>query len=191
MGCGAGNTLFPLLQGQPNGKFYATDFSPTAVDIIQKNPYWNPSSCHAFVCDVSHPESTSILLSNISENSIDFILMIFFLSAVTPGPAMHKVIQNAFKVLKPGGKVLFRDYGQYDLTQIRFLTKSKPLKLDESFYLRHDGTSSYYFTQEGLEDMFSKNGFDKESIEWDVRELKNRKRKISMYRVWIQAVFKK
>eukprot|EP00005_Dracoamoeba_jomungandri_P002118 CAMPEP_0174253676 /NCGR_PEP_ID=MMETSP0439-20130205/3046_1 /TAXON_ID=0 /ORGANISM="Stereomyxa ramosa, Strain Chinc5" /LENGTH=276 /DNA_ID=CAMNT_0015334837 /DNA_START=216 /DNA_END=1046 /DNA_ORIENTATION=- len=186
-GSGVGNTLFPVAKSQPNAYFYATDFSPTAIHVLQKNPSYNEEQMTAFVSDLSEEGA---LENIIEENSVDVVTMIFFMSAIPP-EKMSIVLLNVTKVLKKGGIILFRDYGKYDLTQIRFLTKKQSHKLEDSLYVRSDGTLSYYFQQEELTRLFTSYGYEEEENRFDVRQLKNRKRKITMYRVWISAIFRK
>lgn len=63
----------------------------------------------------------------------------------------HQIVLQAISsvacVLKPGGKILFRDYGVQDLAQHRLAGTGRPQKLADSFYLRMDGTKAFYFSQ--------------------------------------------
>merc|ERR1712110_865896 len=99
---------------------------------------------------------------------------------------MVDVLQKILVSLKPGGVLLFRDYGIYDMTQMRFVAK-KRRKIDESFYVRADGTRTYFFRLEVLQNLFTQAGFEIERLKYDTRELKNRKRMLTMYRVWVTA----
>ncbi|XP_052589606.1 tRNA N(3)-methylcytidine methyltransferase METTL6 isoform X2 [Peromyscus californicus insignis] len=137
-GCGVGNCLFPLLEEDLNIFAYACDFSPRAVDYVKQNPLYNTERCKVFQCDLTRDD----LLDHIPPESVDAVTLIFVLSAVHP-EKMHLVLLNVYKVLKPGRSVLFRDYGLHDHAMLRFKAGSK---LGENFYVRQDGTRSYFFT---------------------------------------------
>lgn len=137
-GCGVGNCLFPLLEEDLNIFAYACDFSPRAVDYVKQHPLYNAERCKVFQCDLTRDD----LLDHVPPESVDAVTLIFVLSAVHP-EKMHLVLLNVYKVLKPGRSVLFRDYGLNDHAMLRFKAGSK---LGENFYVRQDGTRSYFFT---------------------------------------------
>ncbi|PIN21553.1 putative methyltransferase [Handroanthus impetiginosus] len=101
---------------------------------------------------------------------------------------MPIVIQNIRKVLKPNGRVLFRDYAIGDLAQERFTGKEQ--KISENFYVRGDGTRAFYFSDEFLGNLFKENGFNMEEHVLCCKQVENRSREIVMNRRWVQAVFR-
>ncbi|XP_780030.4 methyltransferase-like protein 2 [Strongylocentrotus purpuratus] len=185
VGCGVGNTIFPILQtnADPGLFVYGCDFSSVAVDIVRQHAEYNPSRCHAFVCDVSDPAATF----PIPDNSLDLVVLIFVMSAINPDRFLS-TIRSLTRLLKPGGRILFRDYGRYDLAQLRF---KKGRCLSENFYVRGDGTRVYFFTQDELRELFTSAGLVEEQNTIDKRLQVNRGRQLTMYRVWIQCKYRK
>ena len=83
--------------------------------------------------------------------SPDLASLIFVLSAIAP--ENHKdVVRKVFDFLKPGSILYFRffihvrDYGRYDMAQIRLAAHGKA-KLKDNFYVKNDFTRVYYFDE--------------------------------------------
>lgn len=185
IGCGAGNTFFPILNENENEnlRIIAADFAPKAVELVKTSENFNPKYGHAAVWDLANVEGE--LPDGVEPHSVDIAVMIFVFSALAPDQ-WDQALSNLRKVMRPGGKILFRDYGRYDLAQVRF---KKNRLLDDNFYIRGDGTRVYFFTEEELREIFTGGSFIESKIGTDRRLLVNRKRQLKMYRCWLQAVF--
>ncbi|XP_064476667.1 tRNA N(3)-methylcytidine methyltransferase METTL2-like [Ornithodoros turicata] len=185
VGCGVGNTVFPILEinKDPGLFLYCCDFSETAVSVLKEHKEYDPQRCLAFVCDVTR-ENWDAPFPN---ESLDIIILIFVLSAVSPDK-MQGVINRAAQYLKPGGCIIFRDYGRFDMAQLRF---KRGRCLSDNFYVRGDGTRCYFFTQDELKEMFEKAGLYEELNHLDRRLQVNRGKLLQMYRVWVQARYRK
>ncbi|XP_061567403.1 tRNA N(3)-methylcytidine methyltransferase METTL2 [Cololabis saira] len=185
VGCGVGNTVFPILKtnNDPGLFVYCCDFSSTAVDLVKTNPEYDSERCFAFVHDLSDVEATY----PIPDGALDVIVLIFVLSALHPNK-MQASISRLARLLKPGGVMLLRDYGRYDMAQLRF---KKGRCLSENFYVRGDGTRVYFFTQDELHELFTNAGLEKVQNLVDRRLQVNRGKQLTMYRVWIQCKYRK
>lgn len=207
LGCGAGNTMFPIIQQNTNKDFHilGCDFSANAVNVVKETPMFKERSPNgtisAAVYDLSAPDT---LPEGVEPGTVDVVIMIFVFSALAPIQWIS-ALRNIRSMLKTGGKVLFRDYGRGDLAQVRFKTGRY---MEENFYIRGDGTRVYFFEEEQLAEMFTGKfdensdlpdkgsedgygGFVVESLGTDKRMLVNRTKQIKMYRRWMQAVFEK
>lgn len=215
VGAGAGNTAFPLLLNNANEELmiHACDFSKTAVKVMRESEHYNTKFMTADVWDVSATpdENQNGLPPGLTEGSVDVVILIFIFSALAPNQ-WEQAIRNVHRVLKPGGRVLFRDYGRGDLAQVRF---KKGRYMGENFYIRGDGTRVYFFDKEQLHQMWSQwtpekglpekveegsaatepsgepGAFEVQKLAVDNRLIVNRQQKLKMYRAWIQGHFLK
>jgi tRNAThr (cytosine32-N3)-methyltransferase len=198
----------------PRLRLHACDFSKKAIDVIKSSSEFNSpdmiGQLEASVWDISSPKDDNSgkpqLPEGVAPESVDVVVLIFIFSALSP-TQWQQAIENVWHLLKPGGIVLFRDYGRGDLAQVRF---RKGRWLEENFYVRGDGTRVYFFDEIELKELWTGGGgvenqmqsmnlnngkaraqFEVMNFGVDRRMLVNRQRKLKMYRCWLQARFKK
>ncbi|KAF5910727.1 hypothetical protein HPG69_004816 [Diceros bicornis minor] len=206
VGCGAGNSVFPILntlQNAPESFLYCCDFASGAVELVKSHSSYRAAQCCAFVHDVCDDGSPYPF----PDGLLDVILLVFVLSSIHPD-RMQGVVNRLSKLLKPGGMLLFRDYGRYDKTQLRFKRGNSIFGLElfscvlknalfilheykvslitaifflgqclsENFYVRGDGTRVYFFTKGEIHSMFCKAGLDEKQNLVDRRLQVNRKK---------------
>ena len=158
VGAGAGNTAFPIMRMNENGglRLWAVDFSKRAVETMREAEDYGAiaegrdgrvGSMRAEVWDVAGDE----LPEGMVEGMADVVIMIFVFSALSPRQ-WERAVRNVWRVLKPGGEVLFRDYGRGDLAQVRFKAGRW---MEENFYVRGDGTRVYFFEKGELENIWT------------------------------------
>eukprot|EP00920_Eleutheroschizon_duboscqi_P002943 GHVT01007098.1.p1 GENE.GHVT01007098.1~~GHVT01007098.1.p1 ORF type:complete len:375 (+),score=87.03 GHVT01007098.1:214-1338(+) len=198
-GSGVGNALLPMLKRNPNLRGIAFDCSERAILLLQERftseveagegGLQSSQLVRAVPFDIT---AGDVPASVCDEGTADFALLLFVLSAVAP--QFHAAVaQRVAKLLRPGGLLFFRDYGRYDMAQLRFANSGK-CKMEENFYVRYDGTFAYYFTSEEVEQLFglaSSAGLEAVENRYCLRQFSNRKTLVRMRRVWVQAKYRK
>ena len=202
VGCGYGCSIFPLMDinSLSHLRIVATDYSSEALSILLRNAQFDPSRIiDVRAWDITHHHLNSCKFSldyeealerNERENesvfpSVDSILCLFVLSAIHSDS--HEIaLRNMWSILPIGGVVLFRDYGICDMTMFRHRSR-----LSQNLFRRNDGTLSYYFDLDYLNHLCSRVGFDPVQLKYATVEVTNKKKKISMRRVFVHAVLVK
>ncbi|XP_009616038.1 tRNA N(3)-methylcytidine methyltransferase trm141 isoform X2 [Nicotiana tabacum] len=211
VGCGAGNTIFPLIATFPNLYVHACDFSPQAITLVKSHANFSAEKMNVFVCDAAKDD----LCVNVMPSTVDIVTLIFTLSAVSPGK-MASILENCKKVLKPNGHILLRDYAVGDSAQVKLHDRNQMIR--ENFYFRGDGTvsilwrlfvylcfpaviltsakslpllaqCSFYFSEAFVSTLFQSVGFVVVDINTYCKEITNHSRNITMQRRWIRATF--
>ncbi|KAK3013473.1 hypothetical protein RJ639_009781 [Escallonia herrerae] len=177
VGCGAGNTIFPLVAAHPKLFIHACDFSPHAISLVKSHTNFNEERINVFVCDITEDD----LCDHVTPYSVDTI-------------TLHCSTMELYdKVLICSQRVLFF----FEIMRLKiFLNYYTKVKLhnknqiiSENFYYRGDGTllvtvrqSSFYFSEDFLSTLFLQAGFSVVDVNVYCREVKNRSRKITMQR---------
>ncbi|KAK6018716.1 methyltransferase domain protein [Ostertagia ostertagi] len=180
VGCGVGNSSFPLLEWDEHRRMtlYSCDYSDVAVKVLKEHEKYDRSRMCGFVWDITEepPEDAP------AKESLDFVVCIYVLSAIHPSK-VRQAIDNLVSLLKPGGMLLLKDYGRFDLTQLRF---KKHRYIDENLYCRGDGTLVYFFSNDELDALLRSAGLVQKANFVDRRLIVNRAKHVKMYRQWLQ-----
>lgn len=181
IGCGVGNSFYPLIKRLPNLYVDAFDFSQRAVNMAKTHALYDENKIKLLALDV--------VKDDIPFEKADYGILMFVLSAIKP--EKHKeVIQKIADKMNPGAILYFRDYARYDLAQLRF-AKRKKNKVGDNLYMRKDKTLSYFFEKEEIEKLFIECGFTIVVSNLICRLIENRKDNKKMHRLWLQIKFKK
>lgn len=190
VGCGVGNAIAHIITRNKNSNLhiYGCDLSTNAINTLTKRDIFerHKENLTVFQADIQK-DFQGIIQMGIRRASLDFITIIFSLSALKP-ENMRQTIENLASLLKPGGLILFRDYAQYDLTQLRFKGRAY---LGDNYYVRADGTTTYFFTKSLVGELFTSAGLSEVELKTDNRLLVNRLKSLKMCRCWIQAKYRK
>ena len=179
-GCGAANAVLPLLQKHTNLSATVVDYAARAVELVKAKEEYDGRRLQAYVRDICQDLRLPC--------HFHFATMIFVLSAVSPKD-MRSAVENVVNALLPGGFLLFRDYGLGDMAQLRFDTDQA---LSHGFYVRQDGTCSFFFTLEGLRWLFVEQcGLEEVSAKYIRRKVVNHREQKEMLRVFVNACFRK
>ena len=156
LGCGVGNTVFPLLAENPSLRVHCSDFSATAVDILRASPLFGPE--RVLTCSVADCTSVEQVRAAHPAESSDAVILIFVLSAMPPAQ-MRQVVQSCAAVLRRGGRALVRDYAHGDAAQIRFEQTPSSRQIDEHLCCRGDGTQAFFFPLDMFRALWEEAGF--------------------------------
>ncbi|WFC99830.1 hypothetical protein MYAM1_002576 [Malassezia yamatoensis] len=196
VGCGVGNTIYPLLEKNQALRVHCCDFSPRAVQMVEKHPLYDTERVNAFVYDLVKERTSELLQHQIRQRSwlpITTLSLIFVLSAIPPQEHIP-VLRSLVHAIPVGASVVFRDYARGDLAQVRFHTRrdaqwSEPSLLSDThdWYRRGDHTMAYYFTVAQVEALFQEVGGVSGHVEEVVKISTNRRTGAVMDRRFIQA----
>lgn len=175
MGCGVGNTLFPVMELHPEWTYYAFDVAQSAVDILKQHSLLTGTgatssaataiTCHACVCDISLGE----LPDCVPQHGVDIATLMFVLSALprhtmagavrairdklkTGGLGFSPIWQSQlsglvtpFSFWCAGGRLLFRDFVKDDYRERLFSAGDERKMLGDGYFQRGDGTLVTFF----------------------------------------------
>jgi tRNAThr (cytosine32-N3)-methyltransferase len=191
-GCGAGNAMLPLLALDPSARVLGCDVSGRAIALVNERLTREALThrAHAVLWDLTQPPPAHLPTLPFA----DLALSIFTLSALPPA-SMANALRHLGACLRPGGRLLIRDYGRLDSKQLKF-ARAPGARLEGGvaecdWYARGDGTTVVFFSEALLCRLAAAAGLVVETCKLDRRLVVNRATGVRMQRVWIVAVLRR
>ena len=184
LGCGSGAAVLPLLRAEARLNAVAVDVSPNAVALLR-------AALEADGAIATHRLRTATVdvrrdALPVSDATADFVLCVFTLSAMEP-ETHARAFAKAYRALRPGGALLFRDFGLYDVKQLKCTRRLAP----QHYLVNGTGVQCHFFSTETVAALASAAGFAIEELEYCTVRNTNRKTKKSIDRVFLHAVLRK
>ena len=120
----------------------------------------------------------------------DAALVTFTLSAI-PGEGDAALLAATAAAVRPGGAVLIRDYGMYDLRHVGDAKSAAPLGGRADHFLRPGGMHRRYYSVERIEELAAHANLRVEENHYLCVRLRNEARDLSMERVYVHAVLRR
>lgn len=186
IGCGCGSSLLPVLRVNRTAIVSGSDISGTCLQQLHRaaeSVGIAADRISTFTSDATLPSEKDKYLSV----HADIVLIMFTLSAVS-SEQQAVMLSHAFRALKPGGLLLIRDHGLYDMVQLRIPPEQF---VSKNCYKRGDGTLAYFFSTEDLEQRATEVGFEVIECKYVCVNNRNRKTGQLLRRVFVHAILSK
>lgn len=126
------------MQANDSCRATVSDVSATAVSNLKSQAEsmgLSDERLHAYVSDATDVDNFARLSAPHIQafGQADVALLVFTLSAIPPS-SMAAALQSAWAHLRPGGCLLLRDYGKFDMTALRFPPEQR---LADGLYYRY------------------------------------------------------
>lgn len=194
-GCGVGNGVFPILRANPRMFALAFDFSAKAVALLRENPEYRADRVHGFEAELGDAETyVPVVRSRTEGRGAHFATALWALSALPPGTQQRRAARGLADMLRPGGRVLVRDYAAGDMREAKFAGRGQAVADEDGtgrLFLRGDGTFAYFFEKDELRALFEDAGLITDTCGYEERDVVNRRDDVTMRRRWVQAKFHK
>ena len=192
IGCGTGSSVLPLLRGNPDASVHASD--PSAAAVAQMRRQVDAAGFGGRLTSEVQADASGSPCAAVAPASFDVAMAVYTLSAVPGADGDGVLLAATAAAVRPGGAVIVRDYGMYDMRHLSDAKSSQRVAGGRdagSEFLRVGGMYRRYYSLDGLAALAARAGLAVEESRYLCVRLRNERRKLTMDRVYVHAVLRK